>query len=521
MRLAVSLLLVSACGLYADSPPADLVSTSVEPPGASCAAGGVAVSSGHDDNGDGVLEPTEVEQTTFLCTTPGQLVRVVAEPPGANCAYGGDAIETGTDANGNGVLDDSEVASTTYECTAAPAPQTLIALAAEPPGANCAHGGTAVHAGVDVDGDGVLEASEVTSTSFVCVPPSQLQELVRVTPTAPGVCPTVGQAVLVGFDLDGDGALDDDEVTSITNVCGGVTTVVRVESEPAGANCDAGGEAIRTGIDDNGDGVLEDVEVDSTSFVCRPATTIEGDVIIHHPADLDVLAGVTTVHGSIYVQSIDVTAIDLPDLEAVHGIGCSSDPCPVTSVSLPNLQSGVVAFGTDVEVLDLPSLVTGGFFVGYNTAFAGAPRFQTGDVSVNSHLVTTLDLPEYRSGRLTLGAGALSTISVPLFEGPHLEVYFTWVDTLAFPSFESGYIDLHNNETQTISLPALTHADYFDVFNNDVHTLEVPSLVSVTGSFNVGQNQHLASCFVLQLWARLGYPANAQIGGNDDTATCP
>jgi len=48
--------------------------------------------------------------------SPGQLVRVVDEPPGDNCAGGGSAIETGTDDNGDGVLDAGEVESTSYVC---------------------------------------------------------------------------------------------------------------------------------------------------------------------------------------------------------------------------------------------------------------------------------------------------------------------------------------------------------------------------------------------------------------------
>lgn len=46
------------------------------------------------------------------------LVRTTAEPEGNNCTSGGIAVEIGIDANGNGVLDDSEVevSRTTYVC---------------------------------------------------------------------------------------------------------------------------------------------------------------------------------------------------------------------------------------------------------------------------------------------------------------------------------------------------------------------------------------------------------------------
>src|SRR5438067_12700703 len=47
---------------------------------------------------------------------PGSLVRVDAELPGANCPAGGVAILSGLDTDGDGYLDDAEVMSTQYVC---------------------------------------------------------------------------------------------------------------------------------------------------------------------------------------------------------------------------------------------------------------------------------------------------------------------------------------------------------------------------------------------------------------------
>jgi hypothetical protein len=44
------------------------------------------------------------------------LIKTTAEPAGANCTSGGFKLETGTDLNGNNVLDISEVTSTSYTC---------------------------------------------------------------------------------------------------------------------------------------------------------------------------------------------------------------------------------------------------------------------------------------------------------------------------------------------------------------------------------------------------------------------
>ena len=48
-----------------------------------------------------------------------ELLNVVAEPAGPNCATGGEAIQTGTDNNGDGKLEASEVTSTQYVCSGA------------------------------------------------------------------------------------------------------------------------------------------------------------------------------------------------------------------------------------------------------------------------------------------------------------------------------------------------------------------------------------------------------------------
>ncbi len=47
------------------------------------------------------------------------LVNVTLEPRGANCTLGGQRIDSGLDSNGNGVLDASEIQQTTYICETA------------------------------------------------------------------------------------------------------------------------------------------------------------------------------------------------------------------------------------------------------------------------------------------------------------------------------------------------------------------------------------------------------------------
>jgi OmcA/MtrC family decaheme c-type cytochrome len=91
------------------------------------------------------------------------------EPAGTNCPNGGTKVEAGVDDNGNGVLDDSEVMSTTYVCNGA-GTNALVKTSPEPVGDNCAFGGTRIETGLDTNNNDTLDASEIdaAATSFVC-----------------------------------------------------------------------------------------------------------------------------------------------------------------------------------------------------------------------------------------------------------------------------------------------------------------------------------------------------------------
>lgn len=71
----------------------------------------------------------------------GAVTRSVPEPPGTQCAAGGQALQTGTDRNGNGVLDPDEVQNTTFVCNGA---SSVVAEAIPVGDARCPTGGTLV-----------------------------------------------------------------------------------------------------------------------------------------------------------------------------------------------------------------------------------------------------------------------------------------------------------------------------------------------------------------------------------------
>lgn len=109
----------------------------VEGGATACPNGGDLIQAGVDDNNNGVLDPSEVDSDVEVCDgqdgvdgSSGQdgvagqdgltsLIKVTEEPAGANCSSGGQKIEVGLDQNGNGTLDVSEIdgALTTFICS--------------------------------------------------------------------------------------------------------------------------------------------------------------------------------------------------------------------------------------------------------------------------------------------------------------------------------------------------------------------------------------------------------------------
>ena len=105
------------------------------------------------------------------------LTALAAETAGASCTAGGTKISAGSDSNLNGLLDSSEVTYTSYACngaaglageTSAAGLSSLMAVTAEPAGANCASGGSKITSGLDANSDRVLGASEISNTVYAC-----------------------------------------------------------------------------------------------------------------------------------------------------------------------------------------------------------------------------------------------------------------------------------------------------------------------------------------------------------------
>jgi hypothetical protein len=594
-----------------------------EPAGTNCSHGGQAIQSGPDADANGVLDADEIASVAYVCDGADgaeALIRIDPEPPGPHCAYGGSAIGVGLDANGNGVLEPGETAHTSYVCDAAPTPHALVAVLPEPAGANCVNGGVSIQTGADVDGDSVLDLSEVTATSYVCSGAGDTT-LISGAPEPPGVnCAHGGQAIAAGPDGDGDGVLDASEVTTTAFVCDGADGIeakIRVDPEPPGANCASGGTAIGVGLDINGNGVLDPGEVESTTYLCGPppaVTVIDGDVIVHNLVELAALDGVETITGSLTIHGYAITApIALPSLRHVGvRLGCDANTpvafpnlvsaeviylqgdttevdlhslesvdslvfdTPLTDLSLPALVTGAIrqpcgppsTCHNSLETIYLPSLVSGsvnitvskltsfelpalqtatldGITVAATTGTGlttfDVPNIVSGSISIGQGHVASVSFPVLTSGDVTIAGDSLGSLSLPVLASGRVTVRNSSPPTISLPSLQTGGLALEHlptltsvsapslvtaseivlNHTQslaTLSLPALEHTSALDVLQNAALTsISLPALTSL-GDLHVIENPLLPTCQAQNLVTIA--TGSVAIFGNG-TGTCP
>jgi len=118
MRKLSLVLLVSLTACAGEDGVSSLTDLADEEAGANCPGGGVRVTTGPDDNGNGTLDASEVSATRYICSNTSTLTDVAPEPAGTNCAAGGVKIASGPDANHNGTLESTEIATTQYVCGA-------------------------------------------------------------------------------------------------------------------------------------------------------------------------------------------------------------------------------------------------------------------------------------------------------------------------------------------------------------------------------------------------------------------
>ena len=175
------------------------------------------------------------------------------------CLNGGNTFEIGSDQDGNGVLDVTEVEVTLDICNGAEGPagsdgedgengqdgsdglNAIISTTPESSGSNCANGGTRIDVGVDDNSNAVLETSEIDQTQYVCDGGSSNNTMLSTTsaPNANLGCDAGGLVISHGFDngdgggIYANGALETGEIDSEVTFCSRFVTqmVKEVNSE--------------------------------------------------------------------------------------------------------------------------------------------------------------------------------------------------------------------------------------------------------------------------------------------------
>jgi len=162
---------------------------------------------------------------------------------------------------------------------------SLVKVTAVSPGAVCSAGGKKIEVGTDANNNGTLDVTEIQDTFTVCNGVAGVNgtnghlALVKITPMPVGSteCPTGGQKIESGLDLNDNANLENNEVIGQPKyIQNGLSTLTKITTEAAGANCATGGSKVQTGVDDNGNGTLEDAEVDHTSYICSGSNGAAG-----------------------------------------------------------------------------------------------------------------------------------------------------------------------------------------------------------------------------------------------------
>ncbi|HIF79708.1 MAG TPA: hypothetical protein EYQ05_03910, partial [Gammaproteobacteria bacterium] len=196
----------------------------------------------------GRLYYVEADAGFQTCTSMGWTFVDLTGPAGSDGSDGADGV------NGTGGQDGMDGNDGIGGITA------LAITTPEPSGANCSNGGVRIDVGLDDDGNGLLEASEIDYSTFVCDGASGQDG-------SDGEDGTTGQ--------DGTNGTDGTNGVDGANGSGSPNTMLTSISSPATSlGCTAGGRVMKQGLD-NGDGggtaqngVLESGEVDYTTTYC-------------------------------------------------------------------------------------------------------------------------------------------------------------------------------------------------------------------------------------------------------------
>lgn len=315
---------------------------------------------------------------------------------------------------------------------------SLVNIVPEAPGNNCTTGGFKVHTGVDEDRDTVLDAEEVQNAVFIC------------------------------NGANGQDGVNGTDGTNGSNGTDGFNSLIKVTSEPKGANCPDAGYKIETGIDDNRDGVLSSDEVESTIYICLSS-------LVNYGKHTIVLTGDITNQ-----EAADLIASDLGTAtQEVKIVACTN----LTSVDLSGLVSAIdirISGNKELKTINLSGLqfMNGGFLVSY------CPMLEVLNLE-SLQSVTCINDFQFEE-RFDINNSGLPALSLPSLTKIQGSGYFTihenlQLTSISIPSLKTstGSIQLHCSNVENIDLGQLIEANNLQMSSQKVSTLSLPELLEL------------------------------------------
>lgn len=482
---------VLCVGLVACGSPR-LANVTQQPPGPDCPAGGVLIEQGVDDNDDGDLQGSEIDSSELVCDGGDSIVDQRPEPPGTNCANGGTKIRVGIDRNRDGILADDEVQQETYVCSAQPGTPTLVSVEQEPLGANCALGGVVVRSGDDLNHDGALDPTEVTSTTYVCT----------------GAVP-VNETINGSFHLRNE--FDQAVLVHVKHITG--TLFVEPNqylTNPIAPKLEDVSSVVVTNTFDSLSlpalTTLTNLDISQNAdfnALDAPALAIAGNVSITpkaHLANVN-LGAMTRVVSNLHIDKAPLTVLHLESLAQIGGELWIRNS-PLTSLPLPALRSvGTRAYFdtfSNLTTLSMPLLESVGTLELYDLPKVTAIdlRALTSTSGITLARAPLLAENQFQIGGLTQLSDRLVLAGLP------------WADVQAFDGVQSTgqvWISEFTSLTTLAGFGNLTSAPIVTIANN-------PALTSISGFPNIGATlQRLSITGNSQLVSISGFAAVTQI----------
>jgi hypothetical protein len=264
-----------------------LIETSFLSNDTNCSNGGSLIKIGFDLNYDGQLQNNEIVNSLKLCNgtngsngTNGKnsIVKTTLISAGAICLNGGSKIEAGLDLNSNNVLDSNEITSSTNICNGTTTisdsngtsgngsngingKNSIIKTTIISAGAICLNGGSKIEAGLDFNGNNILDIDEITSSSNIC------------------------------NGLNGSNYSNGTGGTNGSNGTNGQNSIIKTTAITDANICINGGTLIQTGLDKNYNNILELDEVENSQTLCLAIQPITENITVEKLTNLELKKG--------------------------------------------------------------------------------------------------------------------------------------------------------------------------------------------------------------------------------------